>query len=242
MQKFINHGQIVRISLDQTKRYCSKSTATYYEILGIPKDASKKDVKEAFIKLSKKIHPDKSSETSAKSHNDFVKINEAYRVLSKDHSRQQYDSHLKYNQGQGPPNYRAYNPQGDDPYSRSNAYYRSNSFYQDAWRIRYQQQRRASPNDKNFTPSKIVIYCFLISLVGSLLQLWAVIKSPIFNREEMNRRSERYFNDYRRVREQVVNNNTKILNDLLSNSEFDSDSDDNNNDNYNNDDKDEIKW
>ncbi|XP_074110484.1 uncharacterized protein LOC141534805 isoform X2 [Cotesia typhae] len=186
------------------------------------------------------IHPDKSNETSAKSHNDFVKINEAYRVLSKDYSRQQYDSHLRYSQGQDPSSFRAYNPQSDDPYSRSNAYYRSNSFYQDAYKIRYQQQRRASPHDKNFTPSRIVLYCFLISLVGSILQLWAVLKSPVFNRDQMNRRSEQYFNEYHRIREQVVNNNTKILHDLLSNTEFDSDDDDNkkknNNDNYNDDD------
>ncbi|KAG5325921.1 DNJC4 protein, partial [Acromyrmex heyeri] len=66
----------------------------HYEILNVSPDASQKEIRQAFIKLSKQLHPDTSGKQG---HNDFVKLNEAYMILSKENTRRQYDFDLKYN-------------------------------------------------------------------------------------------------------------------------------------------------
>src|SRR5258708_1476507 len=59
----------------------------YYEILGVPKGASKDEIKKAFYKLAHKYHPDKKEGNEAK----FKEVNEAYQVLSDDSKRSKYD-------------------------------------------------------------------------------------------------------------------------------------------------------
>ena len=61
----------------------------YYEILGIPKNASAEDVKSAFRKLARQYHPDVSKESDAEEK--FKEINEAYGVLSDPEKRRRYD-------------------------------------------------------------------------------------------------------------------------------------------------------
>lgn len=61
----------------------------YYEILGIPKGASKEEVKKAFHKLAHKYHPDKKGGDA----NRFKEISEAYAVLSDDKKRAEYDTY-----------------------------------------------------------------------------------------------------------------------------------------------------
>ncbi|KAF9181915.1 hypothetical protein BGZ51_005116 [Haplosporangium sp. Z 767] len=61
----------------------------HYEQLGVSKDASKKEIKTQFYKLSKLHHPDKSS--TSESRKAFLSINEAYSVLGDDRKRRDYD-------------------------------------------------------------------------------------------------------------------------------------------------------
>ena len=61
----------------------------YYEILGVEKSASKKDIKKAYKKLAKKYHPDINKEKDADSK--FKEVNEAASVLLDDNKRAQYD-------------------------------------------------------------------------------------------------------------------------------------------------------
>ncbi|KAF9410570.1 hypothetical protein BGZ94_001600 [Podila epigama] len=61
----------------------------YYELLGLSKDATKKDIKSQFYKLSKLHHPDKND--SEDSRKEFLSINEAYSVLGNDRHRRDYD-------------------------------------------------------------------------------------------------------------------------------------------------------
>ena len=63
----------------------------FYEILGIEKSATDKDIKIAYKKSSLKWHPDKNpnEDTTEK----FQMVNEAYQCLSDPQSRSWYDSH-----------------------------------------------------------------------------------------------------------------------------------------------------
>ena len=54
----------------------------YYKILGVQKNASKQDIKRAFKKLSLKYHPDKNKDNPEKAKEMFVKIANAYEILS----------------------------------------------------------------------------------------------------------------------------------------------------------------
>lgn len=59
----------------------------YYKVLGVPRNATRDDIKRAYRKLAHQFHPDKAGGNEGK----FKEINEAYQVLSDDSKRAQYD-------------------------------------------------------------------------------------------------------------------------------------------------------
>jgi DnaJ-class molecular chaperone len=74
----------------------------YYKILGIERNASEKEIKQAYRKLARKYHPDvnpgdKSAEEK------FKDISEAYEVLSDKEKRAKYDQFGQYWQAAGQP-------------------------------------------------------------------------------------------------------------------------------------------
>jgi molecular chaperone DnaJ len=61
----------------------------YYDILGVPRDASDEDIKRAFRRAAQKHHPDVDTSDGAEQR--FKELNEAYRVLSDRQRRSAYD-------------------------------------------------------------------------------------------------------------------------------------------------------
>ncbi len=64
----------------------------YYELLGVKKNASEKEIKKAFRKLARKFHPDVSDDPNAD--DKLAEINNAYEVLMDKEKRKEYDATL----------------------------------------------------------------------------------------------------------------------------------------------------
>ncbi|XP_056383185.1 dnaJ homolog subfamily C member 4 isoform X2 [Hyla sarda] len=148
--------------------YTWSSLKDHYQVLGVGRKATSEEIKNAFFTLSKKCHPD-SDPTNPLLHSQFVRLNEAYKVLSKHSSRMEYDQVLEAMQRE---NWGS----GRSPYKSSSTSY--------SWRQSYQTEQgpftRSSYEDKarywsDFPPTgewkedrrqrnvTLVLYCFLVA-------------------------------------------------------------------------------
>ena len=62
----------------------------FYEVLGVPRDADEKTIKDAFRALALEYHPDRNKSPEAEAR--FKEIAEAYAVLSDPKKRAEYDA------------------------------------------------------------------------------------------------------------------------------------------------------
>ena len=66
-------------------------TKTYYDVLGVERNASDDEIKKAFRKLAVKYHPDRGGDEAK-----FKEISEAYETLSNPDKRKEYDQMLMF--------------------------------------------------------------------------------------------------------------------------------------------------
>lgn len=64
---------------------------TPYEILGVPQEATLKEIKAAYRELAKEHHPDKNPDATEEDKSRFTQIAEAYSILSNLNKRRDYD-------------------------------------------------------------------------------------------------------------------------------------------------------
>ena len=62
----------------------------YYDVLGVPRDADKKTIKDAYHRLAMKYHPDRNPAPDAEEK--FKELAKAYAILSDPKKRARYDS------------------------------------------------------------------------------------------------------------------------------------------------------
>lgn len=84
-------------------------TKDFYAALGVSKDADQDQIKKAYRKLARDLHPDRNPEDSAAEER-FKSVGEAYNVLSDPKQRQQYDAVRAM--GGGGPRFQAGGPGG----------------------------------------------------------------------------------------------------------------------------------
>jgi molecular chaperone DnaJ len=71
----------------------------FYDLLGVPRDASEAEIKKAYRKLAMEYHPDRNSASEAEAR--FKEITEAYEVLRDPQKRAAYDRYGKAGVGAG---------------------------------------------------------------------------------------------------------------------------------------------
>ena len=68
------------------------SKKDFYDVLGVAKDASDRDIKKAFRRMAMKYHPDRNPDDNA-AEDAFKEVNEAYEVLSDKQKKAAYDQY-----------------------------------------------------------------------------------------------------------------------------------------------------
>lgn len=79
---------------DSNEKFLSMEFIDYYKILEIDKNASAEDIKKAYRKLARKLHPDLNP-NDKEAQRKFQQINEANEVLSDPEKRKKYDQYGK---------------------------------------------------------------------------------------------------------------------------------------------------
>uniref|UniRef100_A0A1A7XFG0 DnaJ (Hsp40) homolog, subfamily C, member 4 n=1 Tax=Iconisemion striatum TaxID=60296 RepID=A0A1A7XFG0_9TELE len=141
------------------RSYTQRKAVNYYDLLGVKSDASLDEIKNAFFDKSKKLHPD-SDPSNPTLHSQFVELNKAYRILSKDLSRKEYDFKLQH------------------PYSRqqvfrsasSHSTYRSSEDTVHYWeQFRHSQNPEMSSEEKKYRRRRnfrLVAYCIITMMLS----------------------------------------------------------------------------
>jgi hypothetical protein len=73
---------------EEAQRWRQACEPPYYRVLGLDRDASPEAIRAAYRRLSRKLHPDVSSENTGAA---MRELNAAYAVLSDPKQREQYD-------------------------------------------------------------------------------------------------------------------------------------------------------
>lgn len=117
--------QEAEVALKQSKE------KNYYKILGVSRQANKKEIKKAYRDLALKWHPDKNDdkETAEKM---FQDVGEAYEVLSDEETRAKYDRGEAVFENQG----------GGGGGHHTNAHQFFNRHFQQGGGFQQQQQQR----------------------------------------------------------------------------------------------------
>ncbi|XP_034832542.1 dnaJ-like protein 60 [Maniola hyperantus] len=173
-------------------RLYNSSRKSHYDILNLQRNCTEKEIKEAFIKLSKEYHPDKNK--SSKAAEQFVRIVEAYNVLSKPGSRASYDSTAEYDSS-GSYVYRTHVPYN----LRNNPNY---GFYT------HTQTKSGNTNRdyygikgvKKLPNIAIIMIAFGIAFIGVLLQVVVIRQSYSSQRKRIDQKSMMLAEELEKVR------------------------------------------
>ena len=82
---------LISIFFRRTSSSLNSSSKDYYNVLGVSRDATSKDIKKAYYQLAKKFHPD-TNKGDKEAQKKFQEVSEAYECLSDESKRKQYDA------------------------------------------------------------------------------------------------------------------------------------------------------
>ena len=175
---------------------------TFYEVLSVPRNASKEEIRDSFFTLSKRYHPD-SNPSHPPPKELFIEINEAYSTLSDSRLRRDYDRELAMGEN--------YNRNGLNQYKNkhpSSSNYRAsttttNYYYYGS------TSRARSPKDIRKNHIRVIKYLLLLMSVATIVHTirinWAHKKFKKWQEEQTKTNSL----IYERVREKARNSSVE---------------------------------
>jgi len=132
----------------------SSNADNHYKVLELPQNATKGEIKNAFVKLSKKYHPD-SNQGSRSGGDEFIKVCAAYEILGNKKKRAKYDlEQLKITHP---------HLDKDDPMRK---YYADGTIYSGEWNGHTMERR--------FSNAQIAIGLIVFSFVAGFIQVKVV--------------------------------------------------------------------
>ncbi|XP_054426616.1 dnaJ homolog subfamily C member 4 isoform X2 [Pteronotus mesoamericanus] len=155
--------------------------SNYYELLGVHPGASTEEVKRAFFSKSKELHPDRDPGNPTL-HSRFVELSEAYRVLSREESRRNYDFQLRS----------AAPPKSPGTTARARSAHRAHSSWEPPNAQYWAQfpgvrpQGPESRQQQHRRNKQVLGYCLLIMLAGMGLHYVAFRKLEQIHRNFMD--------------------------------------------------------
>ncbi|XP_074129481.1 dnaJ homolog subfamily C member 4 isoform X2 [Sminthopsis crassicaudata] len=193
--------------------------SNYYELLGICPDASMKEVKRAFFAKSKELHPDRDPKNPAL-HNQFVALNEAYRVLSKESSRRAYDQQLSLRGSAPSPGHASQGAYHN--YRPPSASASSSWSWAEADARYWGQFRRVRPEDfvgarqrQQRQNHRVLGYCLLLMLGGMVMHYIAFRKLEQVHRSFMDEKDRVIMAIYNESRTRARANSARLQQEKL---------------------------
>ncbi|CAO1301406.1 unnamed protein product [Diamesa serratosioi] len=185
-RSLLTRSTVLRFVHNATK---VKGIKNYYAVLGLNNECTQKEIRNAFIDLSKEYHPDtKVASDSTSSDKDFLQLMEAYQVLSKTHSRANYDLALK---------------------GISTVHFISKDIIYEPWNINPDDYSKKGPEYDPYygikglnklANWKIVVACLIFCGFGISIQVLAISQSATFKREQLDRTSAESSSNLERAR------------------------------------------
>lgn len=150
----------------------------HYNVLGIDKEATAEDVKKAYLKLTRRYHPDITGDTSG---HFFKMIQDAYDILRNEEKRKNYDL-LEGNSASSHPQYDHEEQQYEEPAPKANTgpYHDVNEVHWD--RIAWKSKSFSGIEEKIITPRPGLlrgsIFLFAFLLVHALIAVSIIGTQP----------------------------------------------------------------
>ena len=175
------------------------NSRTHYDVLGVGRNASKTDIRAAFVKLSKKHHPDISKSSNA--NKNFSDINEAYGVLSSPSKRYQYDMQLHTTESRSQYQYTGAQPFGGYypgasmyEYSRNYEYH---TLTEEEWNRLYNQSMQR-PNH-----SRVIMWLLVMMVIATAVHSLRIGHAHKQYQESSDRETQRNLEIYNSIRERA---------------------------------------
>lgn len=196
--------------------YSRSAFQDHYQVLGIGKEASKSEIKNAFITLSKKCHPD-SDPSNPYLHAQFVRINEAYNVLSKPSTRKQYDDILEAIQRNRP------------SYSNPSPYQKASRAHRTVYTHRKEEDHdwywsqfppksdyNDSPQEREEVIKSLIFGCLTVVCTTMFLHFFVFRSLRDLHNKELDEQQKKIMDFYNKTRETALaNGDTNQINILL---------------------------
>ncbi|XP_034453921.1 dnaJ homolog subfamily C member 4 [Hippoglossus hippoglossus] len=194
-----------------SQSHAHRKSLDHYDLLGIKSDASLEEIKHAFFDKSKKLHPD-SDPSNPALHGQFVELNEAYHVLSKEPSRKEYDFKIRHRYTGG----QAFTSTSNHTTYRASTNAQDNSFYWDQFHRSHSPEMLSEEQQKNRRRNfRLVGYCVLTMFlsVGAHIVFFSKLEDVHTNfMDEKDRVITEIYNDSKeRARINGFKKQTEIL-------------------------------